>query len=714
MLSENVIVPDPIDYAAVTAWNNAVAAARAQVALYTANAASIAATLRLDLPTSPASQAQAALASTATALAAANSAVAAAQQDQTQAQNAASTADASVLTALAAEAAATKRVSDALATRMAAATTSAALSSTVDGLALRERYRAGGAATPPVWDLATIPFRATAAEQPLDPQVSLPVLGDADHAALVKILDDLDDGVDAIADLVAAEGIHQLVGGNLVRSGAALEIARSGSVPDDLEVITTPVRGYDVSHRVLVLGDCAPVPPWTAAPGVIGAVDPAYAAWLAGLLPDPARVHFRATALDAAGALVVSMDFTASELGLDAPGWLRVAADRGELAARVARAARPVLASSTDDPVTGPIRLDPPGQLAPGTLPLQALLTAADAARALVSGARAVRAADLAAAGEVPALPTAAVVTTAVTAVTAAQQALSVLDTDLAAAPSMSGNLLLDLLFRATAVGLAEATPPLAAGLVTDDTLRSLAAAARKRLAPRLARAPFAALPAGADATLDAARDLLPSLLGAPVPLLLPVPLPAATVVRSDLQEGSTPIAAPAVVREWLLDHGRVRPALAALLDAYDTSEALGAGASLRVRASQLPRQSGAVWAGTDPRPAPGLVDVVVVRFGAVPVPGTVSGLAVDAWVQTVPDATHDAALAFHYDEPDAGPPQAILVAVPPSLSPTRVPATWDLASLLGVVTSTMAQAADRAVASDLLGGVTVTITGAP
>jgi hypothetical protein len=102
------------------------------------------------------------------------------------------------------------------------------------------------------------------------------------------------------------------------------------------------------------------------------------------------------------------------------------------------------------------------------------------------------------------------------------------------------------------------------------------------------------------------------------------------------------------------------------------------------------------------------------VRFGAVPVPGTVSGLAVDAWVQTVPDVTHDAALAFHYDEPDAGPPQAILVGVPPSLSPTRVPTTWDLASLVGVVTSTMAQAADRAVASDLLGGVTVTITGAP
>ena len=219
MLAENVIVPDPVNYAALTAWNNAVAAARAQVALHTANAASIAASLRLDLPTSPASVAQANLGATASALATANSALATAQQEQTRAQNDARTADAAVLAAQAAEAAATKRVSDALAARMASATTSAALSATVDGLALRERYRVGGGATPPVWDLATIPFRATAAEVPLDPQVSLPVVGDADHRAVLKVLDDLDDSVDAIADLVAAEGIHQLVGGNLARPG---------------------------------------------------------------------------------------------------------------------------------------------------------------------------------------------------------------------------------------------------------------------------------------------------------------------------------------------------------------------------------------------------------------------------------------------------------------------------------------------------------------
>jgi hypothetical protein len=715
MLAENVIVPDPVNYAALTAWNNAVAAARAQVAQYTANAASIAASLRLEVPTSPASLAQAALGSTAAGLAAANSALAAAQQQQTQAQNGARTADAAVLAAQAAEAAATKRVSDALATRMASATTSAALSATVDGLALRERYRAGGAASPPVWDLATIPFRATAAEVPLDLQVSLPVIGDAEHRALVKVLDDLDDSVDAIADLVAAEGIHQLVGGNLARSGAALEIAQSGTVPDDLDVITTPVRGYDITHRVLVVGDTTTAAAWApAVPSVIGAVDLRYAAWLAGLLPDPRRVQLRAVALGDSGEVVGSLDLTAAELGLDAPGWLRVAADPGELAARVARAVRPVLDASADTPATGPIRVAPTAQLPPGTLPLEALLAAAGAARALVSGARALQAADLAAAGEVTPPAAADVVAAAITAVAVAQQALAGLDADLAAAPSRSGSALVDVLFRAAALGLAEATPPLAAGVASDASLRELATAARNRLAPRLTHPPFAASPAGPETTLEAARALLPTLLGAPVPLMLPVPLPPAALVRSDLKEGTTPLAPPVAVRDWLIDHGRVRPAVAALLDSYDCAEALGATAALRVRATQLPRQSGAVWGGSDPAPAPGLVDVVVVRSGGTTVPDNVTGLAVDAWVQTVSDPTHDAALAFHYDEPDADPPQAILVAVPPSLAPNRVPATWDLSTLVGVVTSTMAQAADRAVAADLLTGGSVTIAGAP
>jgi hypothetical protein len=137
-------------------------------------------------------------------------------------------------------------------------------------------------------------------------------------------------------------------------------------------------------------------------------------------------------------------------------------------------------------------------------------------------------------------------------------------------------------------------------------------------------------------------------------------------------------------VRAWLADHARVRPACAALLAAYDVSEALD-GAVLDVRA-----------AGADPQP--GEVASCIVRGYTGATPDPLTGLVVDTWTTTVPDATHPSALAFHYDEPDATPPQAILVAVAPDASADR---DWDLDTLLDVVRSTAALAADRAVAAE-------------
>jgi hypothetical protein len=709
MRAENVEVPDPVDTAALNRWNAAVAAARAKILTHTASAARIEATLRLDDPTSPAGRAHARLDATVAGLTAAGTELADQQHTQVETDGAAKTAHATLMAAQNQEAVATKRVSDLLGTLMSSATTSTALTSTIDGMALRERYRAAAGSTPQTWDMATIPFRTTPQQQPADPQVRLPVIGDKDHAAVLGVLADLDDSVDAIADLVAAEAVHQLVAGNLVRSGAALEIAASGSVPDELAVITTPSTGYDVTHRLAILGEATPKPAWQGtASSLAAAVDPAFASWLSTLLPDPARVRLAVAALDPeSGSVLASAEVDAGVLGVDAPDWLRVAGDPAELSARVAHAARPALAAALGTEVSGPVTFQSAPAPAAGGATLGQLIAAARTARRLVGSVRALQAGDLAPAGQDGAPPDDAAQEMAVRAVTTAQDALTTLDTDLGTADDDD---LVAALLRATALGLAEATPPLAAGAPEPAALRQLAAAARTRLAGRLQVPRFTADPAGAQATVDAARALLPTLLGAPAPLLLPLTASTDTQVRKDLDESTAPLAAPSEVRQWLLDHGTVRPAVAALLDAYDTAEAFSPAAALRVRATQLPRVSGAAWAGTDPRPSAGLLDLVVVRMGAAKLPGRVSGLVVDSWVQTVAADGHAAAVSFHYDEPDADPPQALLVAVPPSLSPQRVPARWDLASLIGVVTSTMTQATRRAVAAELVDDASVTI----
>jgi hypothetical protein len=130
---------------------------------------------------------------------------------------------------------------------------SVAAANVVDGLELHRRYRAGRAENR--WDATTIPFG----------DASLGFGGDA-STALGPALADLADAVDAVADLVVAESVHQMVLGNPLRSGATLDAVATGEVPPpELDVIRTPRRGIGVTHRVIALFDDATAPAWGAA-----------------------------------------------------------------------------------------------------------------------------------------------------------------------------------------------------------------------------------------------------------------------------------------------------------------------------------------------------------------------------------------------------------------------------------------------------------------
>ena len=57
------------------------------------------------------------------------------------------------------------------------------------------------------------------------------------------------------------------------------------------------------------------------------------------------------------------------------------------------------------------------------------------------------------------------------------------------------------------------------------------------------------------------------------------------------------------------------------------------------------------------------------------------AGLLIDEWVEVVPSATETTGITFQYDQPDACPPQTILLAVPPEVG---VPWTWSLQRCCG------------------------------
>jgi hypothetical protein len=74
-------------------------------------------------------------------------------------------------------------------------------------------------------------------------------------------------------------------------------------------------------------------------------------------------------------------------------------------------------------------------------------------------------------------------------------------------------------------------------------------------------------------------------------------------------------------------------------------------------------------------------------------------GLLLDEWTELIPNREESTELAFHYDDPGAEAPQAVLVAVPPDNAEN-----WSLDTVIAVLRETLELARLRAVDGDLLG----------
>jgi hypothetical protein len=121
---------------------------------------------------------------------------------------------------------------------------------------------------------------------------ALPDLGDR-RTAFVNVLNMLNSEIDAAADAVTAEGVHQIVRGNLARGAISLDaIAGGDAPPPQLDFLRTPRTGTSVTHRVSVLlpADLALPAGWSADTPRARA-EPALNAWAGQLLgPAPAEL----------------------------------------------------------------------------------------------------------------------------------------------------------------------------------------------------------------------------------------------------------------------------------------------------------------------------------------------------------------------------------------------------------------------------------------
>ena len=563
-------------------------------------------------------------------------------------------------------------LADELRRQWAEATTTTAVTAVVDGLELRRRFRAAAPdASAPKWDATTIPF-PPAATTVSEAGIDLPVQNTPDYARTLTVLRDLDDHVDAVCDLLVAEGVHQLVQGNPTRAGAALDALSDGRVPADVDVIRTPRPGSDVSHRVVVLLDREQPPLWGADSGSYRAlVEPALDAWVSRLLPDPAGAACLVTDPDGK-----PLTFTLDMLGLSALDLLYVTAD--ELEQRIAHqfAAAPGLT----------IDLDPPADEGPTAADL---LSAAAAVRALLMVARPLRESDLGA-------DTGAAATDLEARVGALRDRVDELARRLTEAPEAE---LVGLLFEAARCGLAEAVPPLRSGVV-DPSVH--AASAARMLAERLSAHDEIAPAAGVAALLERAT----ALIGRELLVLPELDATLDPLTLADL--GTAPntrlgVEGHATLRRWLADVARVRPAVAELLTGLGQAEAFAAPERLRVRLTQLPPRTDDRWVALRGGAQRGTG--VVAHVPEQGVPTRLCGLVVDDWTETIPGGMHLTGVAVHCDQPGAAAPQAIIVAVPPDTRASKPLPAWDLDTLIETVVGTLDLARLRVTAPDRLAG---------
>ncbi|MFI0482547.1 hypothetical protein [Actinomadura sp. 9N215] len=122
----------------------------------------------------------------------------------------------------------------------------------------------------------------------------------------------------------------------------------------------------------------------------------------------------------------------------------------------------------------------------------------------------------------------------------------------------------------------------------------------------------------------------------------------------------------------------------------------------------QLPYVAGDHWLAMEFAKDPNLPDqlnedrLLFTAHYTSPLIGDQCGLVFDEWTEVIPAERETTGIAVHYDGPDAEPPQAMLLVVPP----VRVPAgRWTPGDLIDAITETFELAKTRAVEPDHLGG---------
>ena len=593
----------------------------------------------------------------------------------------------------------------------------------VDGLVLRTAFQDG-----------TVPWG----------QFGLPT--GADRTSVEQELAALDRTVDSVSDLLLAEGVYQIVKGSPSVAAATLDAMAQGAVrPPDPEIATQPHAGTPLTHRVVLLaGGNGPALPAgyvaTATPRAV--LEPCVDAWL-GSVFGPAAAY-RAQVIvtpNGSGPLTTTVSLAAlhvrpvdvlamTQASADAPAGATTAA-ASELDRRVIEAAHAALGLTQESKAQIEYKRPVAGFNPAQDRTFADLLDLVQAVETVLSKSRPLTPEDLVAedradAGAAADHRGAEAVTRAGQLLQAVDLANQTLNTAVAAAKAAADSAPFALAglrsaLRAMAeVGVTGSYPVSSLGdtlaqrrdLITQG--ESVTAEATRRIEQATALRTEAQKPQHANDArflLTSARAIVDAVAGARTPFLprFDPPEPAelanalahhATAAFIDSDQASRRTA----VRRFERIAAAVRPGLDAWRRLEILTGTLGRIPSPRVVA-QLPYDASARWvalpfASESDRPKSGRTSLLLYQADTPAATAPWAGLVIDQWIEMIPMKSVQTGVAFHYDDPGAEAPQAVLVAVPP-VPDSR---TWQLPWVIDAIREAAEMARIRGVDGELLG----------
>jgi hypothetical protein len=503
----------------------------------------------------------------------------------------------------------------------------------------------------------------------------------ADQTAVVGVLQAIDDMLDGLSGVSIAESVFQIMRGNYARVGGILDAVSRGDHPPDPEIVVTPRPGIDLTHRLMLLlaGEPPDPPAWSSVTvGPRAVLEPWLSRWVGGRLHDPSTV--RAAVTWTAGQAVVTLrDLNIGPLDVLALADASDEPQRAELEDRVLLAADPP-ADATEVTITYSA-----ASLPAGSVTFPDLLTAARALRDLIGSARPL---DLVAFAMPDKAPTSGSIdipelTGRVSALVGSLEAVITALQNAADAAALT-----TALIDAAGFGVPGAVPAPDAGdaVLAAQAQRVLGQLQGRRAAVVPSPSTLAELQANAAAVLGAAAVVLPHV----------TPPDEASVRAAFAQSAAMRAVDPQAIRRWLLQLSHVRPAARRLDTAIAVSRLLGA-AQQPIELAQLPLTANDRWLGLPLEagnpPAFGRVAIEASCVGDPSAATLYAGLLLDEWLERIPGNATTAGVAFHYDEPKARAPQAMLLAVCPDERQT-----WDVQLVQQVLDETFDLAKVRAV----------------